>query len=167
MTTLVDGIFLVSVALIAYLGWKAGFTRCFFALLAGFLAIAAASKYPNQEGLNFYLIFLIVAVAVFIGGALSFRAVNFIYMTIFDKAAGMILAALVWTIVSVNVVIPALDAKFKFSANSSNLKAPLYREVDIYIRTHIPIFRRASTSDLTTNIEQKFEDVVEKTKQLM
>lgn len=140
MTLLIDIFLIVSVILIAYLGWSAGFTRSFFAVLAGFLAIFTASKYPYQEGINFYLVFIITTIFVMLVSGLVLRIVNFFYMKIVDRAGGAILSVTVWLIVSINVIIPtlthgthALDGpaqKTLYTAISNNMhkKIPLFKD---------------------------------------
>ncbi|MDR2860243.1 MAG: hypothetical protein LBV66_00225 [Elusimicrobiota bacterium] len=161
MTILTDFLLIITIFLIGFSGWKAGFTRSFFACLAGFISILAASKYPNQEGINFYLIFAISTVVVFMRGAFVLRAINFFYMTAVDRTFGAILGALVWTIVAVNIVIPSFDYKFRAEENPND-RTPLYRIVDETIRTQFPIFRRNTPKSLETNINQQIEYISQK-----
>jgi uncharacterized membrane protein required for colicin V production len=106
---LVIDIFLaLSIVLAVWLGYSVGFTRTFFAVLAGFLAIFAASKYPHQEGLNFYLVFAITALLVIMSGGFTLRLISFFYLNILDRIGGAVLSACVWLIVSVNIIIPAV-----------------------------------------------------------
>jgi uncharacterized membrane protein required for colicin V production len=104
----IDIFLTLSVVLAVWLGWSAGFTRTFFAVLAGFLAVFAASKYPYQEGLNFYLIFAITALLVIMSGGFTLRLISFFYLNILDRIGGAVLSACTWLVVSVNIIIPSV-----------------------------------------------------------
>lgn len=108
MTLLIDIFILVSILLIAWFGWSAGLTRSFFAVLAGFVSVMAAEKYPYQSGINYYLVFAICALVFYMAGAFVLRVVKFFYMNLIDKAGGAVLSVLVWFVVCVNVVVPTL-----------------------------------------------------------
>jgi len=108
MALIIDIFLVASLIVIIKLGWSAGFTRSFFAAFAGFAAIFAASKYPFQEGANFYLVFIITALLLIAAGGFILRLVKFFYMNDFDKAAGAVLGGALWIIVCVNVIVPTL-----------------------------------------------------------
>ncbi|MCL2484952.1 MAG: CvpA family protein [Endomicrobia bacterium] len=139
MILLIDIFLIVSIFLIAYLGWSAGLTRSFFAVLTGFLAILAASKYPYQEGINFYLIFVITALAVMLVGGFILRLVNFFYMNIIDKAGGAILSAAVWIIVAVNVLVPTLT--HGTHALDEPAQNSVYKTISNKMQSHISVFK--------------------------
>ena len=139
MPLLIDVFLIVSILLIAYLGWSAGFTRSFFAVLTGFLSILAANKYPYQEGINFYLIFVITALAIMFAGGFILRLVNFFYMNTVDKAGGAVLSALVWIVVSVNVVVPTLT--HGTHALDGSAQKTIYKTISNKMHSHISIFK--------------------------
>jgi uncharacterized membrane protein required for colicin V production len=165
VSVLIDFLLVISIVIIFYFGLKAGFTRSFFAALCGFVAIFAASTYPSQDALNQYLVFAIAAVVVFLIGAFVFRAIEFFYMTIIDKAGGAILGVFIWTIVSVNLIIPSLDYKFKIQQDA-NSRTPLYAIIDEQLRMHIPIFRHNASLLFGKSLSQKFEDFKATTKSI-
>ncbi|MDR1523085.1 MAG: hypothetical protein LBS29_03960 [Endomicrobium sp.] len=105
---IIDIFLVISLILIAWLGWQVGLVRSCFAVLAGFCSIVAASKYLYQEGLNFYYIFIIVALFIIVIGGIVFRLIRFFYLNILDRLCGLILSVLVWLIVSVNIIIPII-----------------------------------------------------------
>jgi uncharacterized membrane protein required for colicin V production len=164
MTILIDILLIVSIAAIGYFGYSAGFTRSFVASLAGFLSMFAAYIYPNQDGINFYLIFAITTVIIFMIGAFIFRTVHFFYMTILDKIGGTVLGVIVWTIVAVNIIIPSFD--YNFRRTSPQTRIPIYIYLDESIRTHFPIFRHNASAILEKNVTQKIENISQKALEL-
>ena len=138
MNLLIDIFLVASIAGIAYLGWKAGLTRSFFAVLSGFLAIFAANKYPYHDGINTYLVFIITALFVIMVGAFILRIIHFFYMNIVDKTGGAVLSVLVWLIVCVNVVVPTLTHGTHALDGSTHT---LYKTISRSMQTNIPLFR--------------------------
>jgi hypothetical protein len=138
MTLLIDIFLMASIALIAYFGWNAGLTRSFFAVLAGFVSIMAAEKYPYQAGINYWLIFVISIFIIFIIGAFVLRVVRFFYMNLIDKAGGALLSVLVWFIVCVNVIVPTLT--FGTHALDGSARS-IYKTISAYTHKNIPVFR--------------------------
>lgn len=139
MTLLIDILLVASTVLIACLGWSAGLTRSFFAVLAGFLSVFAASKYPYQEGINYYLIFIITALAVMMVGGFVLRMVKFFFMNPADKAGGAVLSVVVWLIVSVNVIIPTLT--HGTHALEGAARKTVYKTISKTMQSNIPLFR--------------------------
>ncbi|MDR2458426.1 MAG: hypothetical protein LBD41_08170 [Clostridiales Family XIII bacterium] len=134
---IVDIFFVVTIILIIWLGWSAGLARTFFAVLAGFIAIFAADKYPYQEGMNNYLIFLIAAVFIIMLGAFTLRIINFFYLNIFDRIGGAFLSLCVWIIIFINILIPSLNNWTSLDLNNSyvyisartiQLKIPVFKD---------------------------------------
>ncbi|MDR0956333.1 MAG: hypothetical protein LBL77_00420 [Endomicrobium sp.] len=128
MVLIIDLFLVISVILIGWLGWFTGFTRAFFAAFAGFMSVFAASKYPYQEGLNFYIVFLITALFIIILGVFTLRVINFFYLNILDKFGGMVLSVFIWLVISVNIIIPTItgvrvlcDSKYKIHSYISNI----------------------------------------------
>ncbi len=152
MSLLIDVFLIVSIILIAYLGWSAGLTRTFFAVFAGFLAIFAADKYPYQEGLNFYLVFLITAILVIIAGGFVLRIVSFFFMKPFDKAGGAVLSAAVWLIVSVNVIIPTLTYGTHALDGATHT---VYKTISSTMHTQIPLFKDYIPSSLEKKVMER------------
>jgi uncharacterized membrane protein required for colicin V production len=105
---LIDIFLISSIILIAWFGWNVGFTRTFFAVFAGFSAVFVATKYPYQEGINFYLIFAVTALFIFMIGAFTLRVINFFYLNILDRIGGAVLSICIWLIVSINIIIPTI-----------------------------------------------------------
>jgi hypothetical protein len=137
---IVDIFFVVPAILIIWLGWSAGLARTFFVVLAGFIAIFAADKYPYQEGMNNYLIFSIAAVFIIMVGAFTLRIINFFYLNIFDKIGGAFLSACIWTIIFINILIPSLNGCFSYdlsnsyvyvSAKALELKMPFFKDYEM------------------------------------
>jgi hypothetical protein len=133
---IVDIFFVITIILVIWLGWSAGLVRTFFAVLAGFIAIFAADKYPYQEGMNNYLIFSIAAVFIIMLGAFTLRIINFFYLNIFDRIGGVFLSLCVWIIIFINILIPSvnnwtsLDLKNSYvyiSAMTIQLKIPIFK----------------------------------------
>jgi uncharacterized membrane protein required for colicin V production len=138
MTLLIDIFILVSVALIAWFGWSAGLTRSFFAVLAGFVSIMAAEKYPYQSGINYYLVFVISALVFYMAGAFVLRVVRFFYMNIIDKIGGAALSVLVWFVVCINVVVPTLTYGTHALDGSAQ---SFYKTISTSMHKHIPFFK--------------------------
>ncbi|MDD5021814.1 MAG: hypothetical protein PHR82_06785 [Endomicrobiaceae bacterium] len=105
---LIDILLIVLLLFFFYIGFKAGIVRSFFAVTAGFIAIILAENYPYQVGINYYLIFCVSAVSVYLTGLFFLRLVNFMFLSFFDKLAGSCLAVLIWFILSANCIIPSL-----------------------------------------------------------
>ncbi|MDR3071797.1 MAG: hypothetical protein LBU29_04320 [Endomicrobium sp.] len=102
---------MISLVLMVWLGWVVGFFQAFFAVLAGFMAVFAATKYPYQEGLNFYLVFVITGLFVSMLGRVALKLVGLLCLSILDRIGGVILSTCVWLIVSVSVVVPTIIRK--------------------------------------------------------
>jgi len=115
----IDIFLTINVLLAAWIGWFAGFTRTFFAVLAGFLAVFVAGKYPYQEGLNVYLIFIMTAFFVIILGNFVLRVVNFFYLSFLDRIGGVVLNICVWLVLCVILVIPVATGRDCTSDNST------------------------------------------------
>lgn len=133
----IDIFLTLSVFLTAWLGWRAGFTRTFFAGLAGFLAIFAASKYPYQEGINFYLVFAITALLAIMAGGFTLRLISFFYLNILDKIGGAVLSACIWLIVSVNIIVPTVICGNHVSDRTSHI----YKTISNIMQSKIPVFK--------------------------
>jgi uncharacterized membrane protein required for colicin V production len=133
----IDIFLTLSVVLAVCLGWSTGFTRTFFAVLAGFLAVFVANKYPYQEGLNFYLIFTITALLVIMSGGFTLRLISFFYLNILDRIGGAALSACVWLVVSVNIIIPAVFCGTCMSYEQSYI----YKTVSRVMKSEVPVFK--------------------------
>lgn len=134
---LIDIFLILSVVLIARLGWLVGFTKTFFTVSAGFLAIFIASKY-SCGGLSLYLIFAIIALLVIILGCFAARLLNFLYMGFLDRIGGLALNVCIWLILCVNVIIPVMTQK-NYISNVS--KGTIYKSVSYIVRSKIPLFK--------------------------
>ncbi|AKL98611.1 hypothetical protein [Endomicrobium proavitum] len=139
MTLLIDVFLIVSVILVAWLGWQAGFTRSFFAALAGFAAMLAANMYPYKEGVNAYFVFLIAALFVILAGGFILRLVQFFYMNLVDKTCGAALGVLIWVIVAVNVVVPTLTQNLASSEGSQGTL--IYKNISAGMHKKLPEFK--------------------------
>jgi hypothetical protein len=136
---LVDLLFAITTLLIVWLGWSAGLARTFFATLAGFFAILAAKKYPYQEGMNSYLIFLIASVFVIMIGVFTVRVINFLYLNILDRIGGMLLSVCVWLVVFIYVVIPAIVSWTQIDVRNSYVYSVIVIINTMHSKT--PIFK--------------------------
>jgi hypothetical protein len=134
---LVDLLFAITTLLIIWLGWSAGLARTFFAVIAGFIAILAANKYPYQEGMNSYLIFLIASVFVIMIGAFTVRVINFFYLNILDRIGGMLLSVCVWLVAFIYVVIPIIVSWQQIDVRNSYL----YSVIINTMHSKTPIFK--------------------------
>ena len=105
----IDGSIILLLLFLLYIGYYAGIIKSFFAVVSGFFAIVLAESYPNQVGINYYFVFVAVALIIFLVGIFIFKIVKFLYLSIFDKLAGACLGFFLWLILSVNVIIPSLD----------------------------------------------------------
>ena len=84
-----DIIFLVIVLLFCLAGFKTGIVSTIFSLGSGYAGLLAATKYSAQLGINFYLLFLIVAVAVIALGLFLGRLAQDELLGTFDNVMGM------------------------------------------------------------------------------
>ena len=105
----IDGSIILLLLFLLYIGYYAGIIKSFFAVVSGFFAIILAENYPYQVGINYYFVFVAVALIIFLVGIFIFKIVKFLYLSIFDKLAGACLGFFLWLILSVNVIIPSLD----------------------------------------------------------
>ena len=105
----IDGSIILLLLFLLYIGYYAGIIKSFFAVVSGFFAIILAENYPYQVGINYYFVFVAVAIIIFLVGIFIFKIVKFLYLSIFDKLAGACLGFFLWFILSANVVIPSLD----------------------------------------------------------
>jgi len=121
------------------LGWSVGFTRTFFAVLSGFLAIFVSNKYSYGERLNLYLIFVITALFVIVLGCFIARFIKFLYMGILDRIGGLMLNACVWLILFVNVIVPIIPNN-SYALDASN--STIYRTVSHIMQSKIPLFKK-------------------------
>ncbi|GHT65746.1 hypothetical protein AGMMS49556_06000 [Endomicrobiia bacterium] len=133
----IDIFLVISVVLIAWLGWSVGLVRTFFAVLAGFMATFVSVKCSYQESLNVYLVFLVTALFVIMLGALILRIVSFFYLNILDRLGGALLSVCVWLIVSINILIPTIAHRtHKLDKSTSTI----YTAVSGTIQPRISIF---------------------------
>lgn len=109
LSLVIDINIILLLLLLLYIGYYAGIIKSFFATASGFFAIILAENYPYQTGINYYFVFVAVAVIIFLVGIFVFKVVKFLYLSIFDKLAGACLGLFLWFILSANVVIPSLN----------------------------------------------------------
>ena len=106
--------FLIDVSLIVlfiiflHIGFEVGFIRSFFAFAAGIISITLAKNYPMQEGINFYLVFFVSAIVVYLVGLFIVRLLKLFYLTLFDKYAGIVLSICICFVFTVNFVLPQI-----------------------------------------------------------
>lgn len=126
---LIDVLLIVSFVFFFYIGFKAGIIRSFFAVTAGFVSIILAKNYPHQVGINYYLIFCVSAVSIYITGLFVLRFVNFIFLSFFDKLTGACLSVLIWIILSANCIVPSLTngkLETKITATVSDISKKMF-----------------------------------------
>lgn len=119
-----------------FAGFYAGIIKSIFAVSAGFFAIVLAESYPNQEGINYWFVFIVTAVVVFIIGIIVFKVVKFLYLSLFDKISGACLGFLLGFLLSANFVIPTINktvslvsnfrAKLEYMTNASSKILPMF-----------------------------------------
>ncbi|MDR2067226.1 MAG: hypothetical protein LBP57_05340 [Endomicrobium sp.] len=137
LKVIVDIFLVISLTLIGWLGWQAGLVRVCFAVLAGFCAILAASKYPYQKQFNFYYVFVVVALFLVVIGGVVLRIIKFFYLNILDRFGGLIVSVLVWLVVSVKIVIPTMISG---TYGLEKQKHVLYTYISNTIKAKFPIF---------------------------
>jgi uncharacterized membrane protein required for colicin V production len=147
----IDIFLVVSVILIAWLGWSAGLTRTFFAVLAGFVAVFVASKYPYQEGLNFYVIFVIATLFIIMLSRFILRMISFFYLNVLDRIGGAVLGVCVWLIVAINVVIPTMTHGTHILNGSTHT---IYATISHTMQSKFPIFKDYVPSSLERKVSE-------------
>lgn len=110
LSFLTDVSIIVLLLFLLYIGYYTGIIKSFFAVVAGFFALILAQSYPYQVGINYYFVFVAVAVIIFLVGIFVFKIAKFLYLSLFDKLAGACLGIFLWFILSANVIIPSIDA---------------------------------------------------------
>lgn len=123
----------------ARIGWSVGFTRIFFVILAGFLAIFVVNKYSRLKGLNLCLIFVVTALFIIVMGCFIKRLINFLYMNFLDKISGLVLNICIWLILYINIIIPTVMVNKNYSLDISNGK--VYKTVSYFMKSKIPILK--------------------------
>lgn len=138
--------------LFLYIGFYAGFIKSFFAAVSGFVATLLAENYPYQEGINYYFVFIATAVVIFIIGIICFKFVKFLYLSLFDKMVGAVLALFLGFAVSANFVIPTIDktASLFVDVKTKTVKMKSFSsKVLPMFDNYVPgILNRADLSDL-------------------
>jgi len=110
MTSLVLDISLVMLFIFfVNIGFEVGFVRSFFAFAAGIISVMLAKNYPMQEGINFYLVFSVSAIIIYLAGLFIVRIVKFFYLSLFDKFAGILLSVCICFMFTVNFVLPQIN----------------------------------------------------------
>ncbi len=110
LSFLTDVSIIVLLLFLLYIGYYTGIIKSFFAVVAGFFALILAQSYPYQVGINYYFVFVAVAVIIFLVGIFVFKIAKFLYLSLFDKLVGACLGIFLWFILSANVIIPSIDA---------------------------------------------------------
>ncbi|MDR2666123.1 MAG: hypothetical protein LBB92_01575 [Endomicrobium sp.] len=124
----------------ARVGWSVGFTRIFFMILAGFLAIFVVNKYSHLEGLNLCLIFVITALFIIVIGCYFItRLINFLYMNFLDKISGLVLNVCIWLMLYINIIIPTVMTNKNYALDISNGK--VYKTVSYFMKSRIPLLK--------------------------
>lgn len=133
-----------------YIGYYAGIIKSFFAVISGFFAIVLAENYPYQVGINYYFVFVAIAIIIFLIGIFVFKIVKFLYLSIFDELAGACFGFFLWFILSANVVIPSLDI-YVNQIQSKNIVIP---SLDVYVN------QIQSKIEKTTSIISKLSKII-------
>lgn len=94
-----------------HIGFEVGLIRSFFAFCAGFISILLAQNYPVQAGINYYLIFVVSAIVIYLAGLFIVRVVKLFYLSLFDKFAGIVLSFCICFMLTVNFVLPQINKK--------------------------------------------------------
>ncbi|MCL2389309.1 MAG: CvpA family protein [Elusimicrobia bacterium] len=156
MSFILDIVFVASCAVIFMLGFATGITRSSFAVAAGFVGIMAASYYPYPYGINYYIIFAVMAMLVFFAGLVVRRLVNFFYLNIVDKTAGAVLGVFVWALVCFNVILPSIKNAQDFIEDS---RVSLSRFSTMTLNRYLPQFGAFSLRDIRQNILEKVIEI--------
>lgn len=142
LSIVVNIILFLLLAILLYIGFYAGIIKSFFAVAAGFFAIVLAENYPYQSGINYYFIFVAVAIIIFLIGLFIFGIVKFFYLSIFDKLAGACLGIFIWLVLSANVVIPAFNnSENKVETATTTYISNLSKEVLPIFGKYVPDFK--------------------------
>ncbi|MDR1926804.1 MAG: hypothetical protein LBQ13_03925 [Endomicrobium sp.] len=135
----IDIFLVISLILVARLGWSAGLVRIFFTVLSGFMAIFVATKYSHQEVMNFCFIFAITAILIIMLGSFTLKLIGFFYLKTLDRIGGVVLSMSVWLLVSINVVIPTVIHDIVCVSNKPT--SVVYVAVSKIIQRNIPMFQ--------------------------
>ena len=138
MTSFIIDISLIALFLVfIHIGFEAGLVRSFFAFCAGFVSILLAQNYPVQDGINYYLIFTVSAIVIYLGGLIIMHIVKFFYLSLFDKFAGIALSVLICFMLTVNFVLPQI----KKQTNGTRTKVGSSIQ-QIYYKNILPIINK-------------------------
>ena len=119
------------------IGFEVGLIRSFFAFCAGFISILLAQNYPEQAGINYYLIFVVTAIVIYLVGLFFVRVVKLFYLTLFDKFAGIVLSVCICFMLTANFVLPQIR-KYTNGAKTT-VGASIQK---IYYENFVPIIRK-------------------------
>ncbi|MDR3112034.1 MAG: CvpA family protein [Elusimicrobiota bacterium] len=149
---LIDTFLIISTVLVLWLGWSTGLSRTFFAVLTGFAATLAAHKYPDNDGLNFYVVFAITALFIILIGAFTIRVIHFFYLNLLDKLLGAAFSVCVWFLIAINIVTPSLTSvpnsftKIKDTVVYMNISKIIHSKVPSF-KGYVPGFIKERTSE--------------------
>ena len=130
LNIVINIILLISLAFLLYIGYYAGIIKSSFAVAAGFFAIILAERYPYQFGINYYFVFVAVALIIFLLGVFIFKIVKFFYLSLFDKLAGACLGCFIWFVLSANFIIPTFNTSVeKIETKTTDYISNLSREL--------------------------------------
>jgi uncharacterized membrane protein required for colicin V production len=158
MSFLLDAALIISCIIIFALGFTTGLTRSFFAVAAGFIGIMAASKYPYQSGINYYIIFAAASLLVMLCGVILQRIIKFFYLTILDKTAGAALGVFVWVLVALNVILPSINHASAFVEQS---RLSISRVGIKTMHNFLPHFGSYAISGIRREVSKKMNDIIE------
>ncbi|MDR1784397.1 MAG: hypothetical protein LBQ99_01495 [Endomicrobium sp.] len=141
------------------MGWSIGFTRIFFAILAGFLAIFVASEYSCRKGLNLYLAFVITVLLIVAIGYFIKRLVNFLCIDFLDKIGGLAINVCVWLILYMNIIMPTVMTCENYTLDKSSGR--IYKTISCFVKSKIPLFKNYGFS--YTHLKSKLQNFKNKT----
>ena len=119
------------------IGFEVGLIRSFFAFCAGFISILLAQNYPEQAGINYYLVFVVSAIVIYLVGLFFVRVVKLFYLTLFDKFAGIILSVCICFVFTANFVLPQI--KKYTNGTKTTVGASIQK---VYYNNFWPIIRK-------------------------
>jgi len=148
MITHTDIIVLVFLVILLYIGFSAGIIKSSFAVAAGFFAVILAENYPNPIGINYYLIFFVTALAIFLAGMMISKIFKFMYLSFFDKIAGACLGLAIWLVFSANIIIPGFNnsqdkTETKIISSISNVSSKVFPWFGSYVPEAVKDFQNS------------------------
>jgi len=103
MFNIFDGAVIAIIFLIGIFGFKVGVLMSLFYFIAGFGGAWVAQSYSHALGINYYIVFIVVALLLLIIGFVIKRVVGALFLGWLDRSLGFIMGAIIaiWLVISV------------------------------------------------------------------